>query len=347
MPSTPDSPRRPHARTAHRARHASSRQAQARASLLLGGLSAALVLAVGLTGLTVANGLGTRSSDTSADISADTGADADALARAGVRSAAATALQLAEESAQPTAAAIVPICDRPAVQAALAGGTDAEVIAAAGGPTEFRSAVWAGEAPCIALDDPARSWVVVNKARPFVPLDYTPTELVVPEGVRSLRGHELRSDAATALGALSQASLAAGAGEIALLSGYRSYGIQVSLYARHAAERGAAGADLVSAHAGFSEHQSGLTGDLVACNPGCGSIDDLAATAQGAWLREHAWEYGWITRYEDGHTETTGYKPEPWHLRYIGVELASAYHYGGFHTLEEFFGLAPAPVYLG
>ena len=61
----------------------------------------------------------------------------------------------------------------------------------------------------------------------------------------------------------------------------------------------------------------------------------------------HAWEFGWIIRYEDGYTPVTGYSPEPWHLRYIGPELAAAYHDGGWHTLEEFFGLAAAPGYLG
>ena len=338
MPSPPDLPRRPHARTADGARHASSRQAQMRASLALGGLAAVLAVAVGLAGWAVAGGLGLRG--------VDEGGTANSSVRDEVSGAADAALKVAQTPATPAPRAAAPVCDRPEVLAALASGTDAEVIAAAGGAAEFRSAVWSGQAPCVPLDDPARSWVVVNKARPFVPLDYEPAARVVPDGVRSLRGHELRVDAAAALNALGQASLASGAGEIALLSGYRSYGIQRSLYARHAAERGVAGADLVSAHAGYSEHQSGLTGDIVACNPGCGSIDDLAATAQGEWLREHAWEYGWITRYEDGYTATTGYAPEPWHLRYIGGELAAAYHYGGFHTLEDFFGLAPAPDYI-
>jgi D-alanyl-D-alanine carboxypeptidase len=106
-------------------------------------------------------------------------------------------------------------------------------------------------------------------------------------------------------------------------------------------------ADRSSARPGFSEHQSGLAGDVVGCDGSCGSLDDLAGTAQGQWIVAHAWEYGWITRYEDGYTPVTGYIPEPWHLRYIGPELARAYHDGGWHTLEEFFGLPAAPTYLG
>ena len=113
------------------------------------------------------------------------------------------------------------------------------------------------------------------------------------------------------------------------------------------ASRGVAGADLVSARPGFSEHQSGITGDLIACNGGCGTLDDLAASRQGAWLRDHAWKYGWITRYEEGYTATTGYLPEPWHMRFVGQELARAYHQGDWHTLEDFFGLPAAPEYIG
>ena len=65
------------------------------------------------------------------------------------------------------------------------------------------------------------------------------------------------------------------------------------------------------------------------------------------WLAAHSWEFGWIARYEDGHTQTTGYRPEPWHLRYVGCELARAYHDGNWHTLEDFFALPAAPGYVG
>ena len=85
---------------------------------------------------------------------------------------------------------------------------------------------------------------------------------------------------------------------------------------------------------------------MVACGAGgCGGLDDLAGTAQGDWVAEHAWEYGFIVRYEEGFTGVTGYVPEPWHLRYVGTDLARHYHEGGWHTLESFFGLPAAPDY--
>jgi D-alanyl-D-alanine carboxypeptidase len=144
------------------------------------------------------------------------------------------------------------------------------------------------------------------------------------------------------------AAAQAGVGEIAMQSAYRSYSTQESSYGSHVSDRGTEGAELVSARPGHSEHQSGLAADVVACGEaGCTTLDGLAATPQGEWIAAHAWEFGWIVRYEEGRTPVTGYSPEPWHLRYLGADLARAYHEGGWHTLEEFFALPAAPDYVG
>ena len=236
------------------------------------------------------------------------------------------------------------ICADAPVAAALADGDDVAVIAAAGGAAAFREAVARGAAPCIDLADPARIWVVVNKLRPYSVLDYAPAPLVAAGSVPGGNQAILRADAAAALQDMSAAAKAAG-GEFGVQSGYRSFGMQQSIYDAHVTQRGAAATDLVSARAGHSEHQSGLAADVVPCDAACGSLDDLAGTAADQWIRAHAWEYGWIVRYEEGYTHITGYASEPWHLRYVGVDLARAYHDGGFHSLEEFFELAPAPDY--
>ncbi|WP_318244860.1 M15 family metallopeptidase [Microbacterium pullorum] len=237
------------------------------------------------------------------------------------------------------------ICTEAALTAALAAGDDAAVIAAAGGAAAFRERVASGAAPCIDLADPERVWVVVNKQRPYAQLEYAPSALVAAGTVADAGHAILRTDAAAALAEMIAAARAAGAGEVGAQNGYRAYGTQRSIYAAQVAQRGAAGADLVSARPGFSEHQSGLAVDVVPCDPACGTLDDLAGTPADAWIREHAWEYGWIVRYEEGYTAITGYAHEPWHLRYIGADLARAYREGGFHSLEEFFELPPAPDY--
>ena len=236
-------------------------------------------------------------------------------------------------------------CDDPAVASAAASGDDGATIAAIGGAEAFRSAVASGIAPCISLSDPDRQWVVVNKKRPFEPADYRPGDIVMPDGVRALKESGLRRAAADALTRLVSAAEDAGAGEIGYLSAFRSYSNQQSTYEGRVAVGGVEAADRESARAGFSEHQSGLAVDIVPCNRSCGTLDDVAASSQGAWVRDHAWEYGFITRYDVGRIDVTGYEPEAWHLRYIGPELAKAYHDGGFTTLEEFFGLPAAPTY--
>ncbi|MFT4235706.1 MAG: M15 family metallopeptidase [Microbacterium sp.] len=220
----------------------------------------------------------------------------------------------------------------------------ADYLAAFGGAEAFREAA-AGGSDCIALDDPTTTWFVVNKTRPLNPVDFAP-EVKVPDKTPSIVGGGLRPDAADALDTLSAAISAAGAGDIALQSGYRSYQVQVDTFNNQVGALGEAGAEAISARPGFSEHQTGLAADVVACaNGNCGTIYDIAGTAQGDWLAENSWQYGWIVRYEDGYTDISGYNPEPWHLRYIGVELAKVYHDGGYHTLEDFFGLPAAPDY--
>ena len=236
-------------------------------------------------------------------------------------------------------------CDDPAFTAVLEGGDDAATIAAIGGAGAFRSAVASGVAPCISLSDPDREWVVVNKKRPFDPANYRPGDIVMPDDVRALKESGLRRPAADALTSLVGAAEDAGAGEIGYLSAFWSYENQQSTYAGRVAVGGVEAADRESARAGFSEHQSGLAVDIVPCNRSCGTLDDVAGSSQGAWVRDHAWEYGFITRYDVGRIDVTGYEPEAWHLRYIGPELAKEYHDGGFTTLEEFFGLPAAPTY--
>lgn len=236
-------------------------------------------------------------------------------------------------------------CADPAVQAALKSGDDAAAIAGFGGGANFRAAVVAGNAPCISLSDPARVWVVVNKSRPLDPADYEPAGLGSVPLQMTTRSGLVRSDVVAAVGRMADAAQAAGVGRIGANNGYRSYGLQVSTYAAHVRSQGQQDADAGSARPGHSEHQTGLALDVVACDAACGGLDGFGGTGQSDWVAAHAWEYGFIVRYEDVGTPVTGYAPEPWHLRYVGVDLAAAYHDGGFHTLEEFFGLPAAPDY--
>ncbi|WP_309066684.1 M15 family metallopeptidase [Microbacterium sp.] len=236
-------------------------------------------------------------------------------------------------------------CGDAEVKAALAAGDDAATIAAFGGGEQFRAAIAAGNAPCIALDDPQRVWVVVNKLRPLEPADYAPTSLGRIGLQATSRSTGLRAEAVAALDRMAADARSAGAGVLGVNNGYRSFGVQQTTYASHVRARGQEGADAGSARPGHSEHQTGLAVDVIACSPACGGLDEFGDTPQGRWVAENAWRYGFIVRYEQGETGTTGYLAEPWHLRYIGPELAAAYQQGGYRTLEAFFGLPAAPDY--
>ena len=65
------------------------------------------------------------------------------------------------------------------------------------------------------------------------------------------------------------------------------------------------------------------------------------STSEFKWLNENAYKYGFILRYPKDKMEITGYIYEPWHYRYVGVELASKlYNNGNWITIEEYFGIS-------
>ena len=65
----------------------------------------------------------------------------------------------------------------------------------------------------------------------------------------------------------------------------------------------------------------------------------LAETGHtGKWLAEHCAEYGFIIRYTADKETETGFMYEPWHIRYLGVEMAKAVTESGL-CLEEYLGI--------
>ncbi|WP_157560515.1 D-alanyl-D-alanine carboxypeptidase family protein [Microbacterium gubbeenense] len=235
-------------------------------------------------------------------------------------------------------------CQSPEMSSAVASHDAARITRLFGGAGVLRSAIADGRASCVPLRDPALPWVMVNKRYSVSPADYVPPSLTVPSG--SLVDGGLRGDAIGSYEQMQRDVAASGAGSIALTSGYRSYNTQAAIHRSQVGSLGVVEGERLAARPGHSEHQLGLAADVVACGSGgCGSMYAFAGTAQERWVRENSWRYGWIVRYEAGRTGTTGYNPEPWHLRYIGADLAREYHDGGYHTLEQFFGLPAAPAY--
>lgn len=115
-------------------------------------------------------------------------------------------------------------------------------------------------------------------------------------------------------------------------SGFRSYASQKSIYNRYVSRDGKRLADTYSARPGYSEHQTGLAIDLNTITQSFGG------TAEGKWVAAHCHEYGFIIRYPEGKSHITGYRYEPWHLRYVGVETATKIAESGL-CLEEYYGI--------
>lgn len=123
-------------------------------------------------------------------------------------------------------------------------------------------------------------------------------------------------------------------------SGFRSYWDQNSIYNNYVRRDGQANADTYSARPGHSEHQSGLAIDVCDRNVSACISSAFDSTEQAKWMADNCYKYGLILRYIKGKENITGYMYESWHLRYVGVELATKlYNNGNWITLEEYFGI--------
>ena len=187
------------------------------------------------------------------------------------------------------------------------------------------------------FDSPDSIAVVVNKNRPLTDPAYVPAELHDGQGVL------LRPEAAAAYGRLSADAAAAGVG-ITAVSGFRTAEDQAHIHVSYAASYGEEAADGISARQGHSEHQTGLAVDIGNADGTCALEACFEATPAGAWAAENAHRYGFVIRYPAGRENVTGFAYEPWHLRYVGPEIAEELHQTG-KTLEEFAGLPAAPKY--
>lgn len=181
--------------------------------------------------------------------------------------------------------------------------------------------------------------VVVNKHRMLNPPSYVPTTLT------RVSTERLRSDAATAFNLFLKAAKSSGI-NVRAVSGYRSYTEQQNLYADYVAQYGQATADTLAARPGYSEHQTGLAMDIGNASGACALQACFADTPVGRFAATDGWKYGFIIRYPAGAQAITGYTYEPWHLRFVGVELATDMKNKGISTLERYFGLEDAPNYL-
>ncbi len=143
-----------------------------------------------------------------------------------------------------------------------------------------------------------------------------------PKGLINLKKNEhfnisrndlsLRPEAYEALIILSDAAKNDGQ-KLLVSSTYRSYTYQKALFEKWVRIDGLEEAERESARAGTSQHQLGVAIDF-------GNIDDsFIQTAQGQWLNNNAWKYGWSLSFPQNYEDITGYRWECWHYRYLGI----------------------------
>ena len=157
-------------------------------------------------------------------------------------------------------------------------------------------------------------WAIISNDNQ-VPSDYRPEDL---ELLAKIDGEEIYVRSFVKERALKMMASAAKYGlTIKAVSGLRSYTQQQTVFLTKPAG--------IAAKPGHSEHQLGL------------SLDVTTGTNENIWLANHAHKYGFIIRYPENKQSITGFAYEPWHLRYVGVELATEIKNSN-KTMEEYFG---------
>ena len=173
--------------------------------------------------------------------------------------------------------------------------------------------------------------VVVNKYYKL-PDNFEAKDLVSIDSKykKSSYNYRLRKVAAEALYKMIDAALEDNI-KLWVVSAYRTESTQKSLFNNSKNKDGLEHALLYSAKPGHSEHQLGLAVDLNMAS----SKAHFENTKEYAWLKANSYKYGFIERYPKGKEFITGYGFEPWHYRYLGIDLATdVYTDGG--TYEEY-----------
>lgn len=167
--------------------------------------------------------------------------------------------------------------------------------------------------------------------------NYAPDDLVtveVPTVLDNPEVKQLRKEAAEALKAMFGKAEESGI-ILHARSGYRSYETQVQLFNNYATNHGEEAANRYSARPGHSEHQTGLVMDVTSESVDLQLKDRFGETEEGLWVKENAHKFGFIIRYPKDMEQITGYVYEPWHIRYLGKEIATELYESG-RTYEEY-----------
>ncbi len=171
----------------------------------------------------------------------------------------------------------------------------------------------------------------VNKTY-ALPSSYVPSNLTQITGASSAGAQFMRADILPYFYQLIGAAQEAGHNLMAL-SAYRSYATQVATFNYWVSAYGLSAALAGSARPGHSEHQLGTTVDLALLQNREFAYFTLHPAA--GWVAKNAHKFGFVVSYPQGKQAITGYIWEPWHIRFVGIELATKLYQQSL-TLEEY-----------
>lgn len=163
---------------------------------------------------------------------------------------------------------------------------------------------------------------------------YVPQDLEDAK-VRSVVDDPVRKAVNEALVAMFEAAEQEGY-KLYLKSGYRSYQTQETMYFNRL-EKNRGKDDGWVAYPGSSDHQTGLGVDVLnyEWTKKDGMNEKFALEDEAKWMAEYCWDYGFVIRYMEDKEDVTKINYEPWHLRYVGLEVAQ-YMKEKHFSLEEF-----------
>ncbi len=178
-------------------------------------------------------------------------------------------------------------------------------------------------------------WTLVSKTRP-ISTNYVPTVSIPNVATNTSKSdyeQSVRTDISSQIESLFKAASNDGY-PLMIGSGYRPSTLQEYYYNSAVNAYGEEEANRSTAKPGQSEHQTGLAVDISPVSRECYIETCFSETPEGIWLAENSYKYGFILRYPSGKEAITGYEYEPWHFRYVGVDLATAIYESGL-TLDE------------
>ena len=180
------------------------------------------------------------------------------------------------------------------------------------------------------VENPDDVTVLVNKLHE-IPKGWKPDDL---EDVIDCH-QQLRHEANEAYTKFYQAAKAKGIA-IYTISGYREPETQQLYWDNSVKVFGEEHAIQYNAYPRRSEHAFGLCVHISYTTEGDRLSEKVADSALGKFIESDAYKYGFILRYPQDKVRITGYSYEPWHIRYVGVDLATKLHNENI-TLEEYY----------